>query len=274
MKIRYLMVLLFLACIGGCAHVSIGESWKQSVSERNEMYCYVREEIIHPSVFSFKSTVDVSFKDVSKERPLFAINASCRNPGIGEAFVVNETGDLLTVKHNLHNKLKECEKAIAEEISDKGLPFSFKDLSIVPSFFIIGPDEKEYAVEIVRESMVKDLAVVRVKDKKELVLKPLFLSEKTGVMDEDIVIVGSPFGMENMAVYGHVANDSLVRGGVLFEASVYPGNSGGPLISLSETKALGIVTNAILGGNGQILNFGVAIPSWEIKKFLDETITK
>ena len=270
MKIKYFMVFLLAVFIGGCAHAPIGEQWRQSVLERNEMYRFVREEIIHPSVFSFKSTAEVSFKDASKEKPIASINASCRNPMIGEAFVVNESGDLLTVKHNLHNKLRECEKAIAEEISEKGLPFSFADLSIVPSFFIIGPDEKEYAVEMIKESPVKDLAIVHVTDKKELVLKPLFLSEKTGVMDEDVVIVGSPIGMTNTAVYGHVANDALVRGGILFEASVYPGNSGGPLISLGETKALGIVTNAILGGNGQILNFGVAIPSWEIKKFLDE----
>jgi S1-C subfamily serine protease len=268
MKIKHALVVLFAIVIGGCALLTSGESWRQSISERNEMTRFIREKIIRPSIFPMKVTLSVSFKDPAKQIPLSSVENSCGLFGSGGTFVVNEKLDLLTVKHNLHNKAKACEKAIELEIKTKKLPLSLDDLSIVSSYFIITPNNEDRVIEVVKESQNKDLALMRIRDTRDLVLRQLPLSNKTSVMGEEIVIVGTPIGIKNAASYGYIARDTLAEEKILFGAAAYPGNSGGPLIDLEKTSAFGIVTDAMSAGNGQLLDYGVAIPAWEIKDFL------
>jgi len=261
-------LLVFLAVfIAGCSTAP----WQNDVEGRNALNQYVQNELVSFSVFPMKVTLEVSFKDATKEVPIQAIKSRCGLFGTGAVFSFGKNDTLLTVKHNLTGKVQACAEGIEKEITAKGLSISLNDILIVPSYSIIGSDGKDYMVVPDKVSETKDLATLKITDKGSLKIKPLFLSDETTVIPQEVAAIGSPIGIKNVTVYGNIARKDLVNGMILSSVSVYPGNSGGPMISLKDMKVLGIIADVIQSGTGQMLNFGTAIPVWEVKAFLRDS---
>jgi S1-C subfamily serine protease len=106
--------------------------------------------------------------------------------------------------------------------------------------------------------------------------EPLQL-DKTIAMGDDIIAIGSPHGYENNVSTGNVG--SLGRQIYFYDdapeymfvdLSVYPGNSGGPVIKESNGKVIGMITLIVSGGGEYGLN--AALPSNYIEEFCRRTI--
>jgi len=97
------------------------------------------------------------------------------------------------------------------------------------------------------------------------------------VMGMDIIVIGSPHSFENNVSSGTVG--SMGRRVYFYEGapeymfvdlSVFPGNSGGPVIKIDNGKVIGMVTLIISGAGGYGLN--VALPPQYISRFCEENI--
>jgi serine protease Do len=118
----------------------------------------------------------------------------------------------------------------------------------------------EYDAEVVGRDPKTDLALIQIKNAKDLTPLPLGDSEnlKVGTW---VVAIGSPFGLEQTVTQGIVsAKGRFIGSGpyddyIQTDASINPGNSGGPLINL-KGEVVGINTAILARGQG----IGFAIP--------------
>ncbi|MEJ2154443.1 MAG: Do family serine endopeptidase [Desulfobacteraceae bacterium] len=118
----------------------------------------------------------------------------------------------------------------------------------------------EYDAEVVGRDPKTDLALIKIKDAKDLTPLPLGDSEnlKVGTW---VVAIGSPFGLEQTVTQGIVSAKGRSIGSgpyddyIQTDASINPGNSGGPLLNL-KGEVVGINTAIIARGQG----IGFAIP--------------
>jgi serine protease Do len=118
-----------------------------------------------------------------------------------------------------------------------------------------------------------DLALVKVESKDKLPVLPLGDSDILRV-GEFVLALGHPFGLEQTVSFGIVSRrgTSLVAAApvdfIQTDASVNPGNSGGPLVNMAG-QVVGV--NSMAARNGSI---GFAIPSNLVKALLPELATK
>ncbi len=118
----------------------------------------------------------------------------------------------------------------------------------------------EYDAEVVGRDPKTDLALIKIKNAKDLTPLPLGDSEnlKVGTW---VVAIGSPFGLEQTVTQGIVsAKGRFIGAGpyddyIQTDASINPGNSGGPLLNL-KGEVVGINTAILARGQG----IGFAIP--------------
>ena len=127
-------------------------------------------------------------------------------------------------------------------------------------------DETEYKGELVGSDAKTDLAVIKIKDAKNLVALPLGNSDDLRV-GEWVVAVGSPFGLDHTVTAGIVSakgrkinrpDQSPYDDFIQTDAAINPGNSGGPLVNLAG-QVVGINT-AIYSRSGGNIGIGFAIP--------------
>ncbi len=92
---------------------------------------------------------------------------------------------------------------------------------------------------------------------------------------EDIVIIGTPLGFENIVGKGIVSSTPINynEGGIninyLFvSASVAPGNSGGPVLRAEDNSVIGIAAATITSEDPMDNGLNAAIPINDIKRFL------
>ncbi|HEV3060776.1 MAG TPA: trypsin-like peptidase domain-containing protein [Vicinamibacterales bacterium] len=104
-----------------------------------------------------------------------------------------------------------------------------------------------------------DLAIVKVADSDGSPAQlPLGSALRTRV-GQEIVALGSPFGLQNTVTRGIVSALRQVGSVMLVQtdAAINPGNSGGPLVDRSG-RVVAIATMRVKPGEGQGLSFGVA----------------
>lgn len=173
-----------------------------------------------------------------------------RSPaGLGSGFFINQKGYLVTNFHVIKGQ---------------------KHISVT-RFKKSGTELKRIVhknVRIVALAPFHDLAILQVKDKIDQPFRPIILSLKESLsVGEKIFVIGNPLGLERSVSEGVISHTARNFGGKLFiqvDASVNPGNSGGPLFN-SKGQAIGVINMGVPTMQG--LNF--AIPIRHVKYILD-----
>jgi len=136
-------------------------------------------------------------------------------------------------------------------------------------------------VEVVGTDKLTDIAVLKVKTKKELKLAKLGNSDNIRVGDWAIAI-GSPFGLSATVTVGVIS--ALHRTGINLpegpdfqdfiqtDAAINPGNSGGPLVNI-KGEVVGVNT-AIASLTGTYNGIGFAVPINMAKAVADQLVSK
>jgi len=242
-------------------------SWKSDIVRQNDMYEFVRKEIADPSVFTIEMNAKAYIKDTSIAREMIIPPDNCSATGRASSFAVKEGGYLLTNKHTLHIKEEYCMESILRTAKEKHLKLSRKDVNIETEFTARDGNGNEYPVSVIAESKNQDLALLRVIG---ISPKPLEISERKDIRNEAVAAVGTPFATRNTITYGNIASDKLKYKRIVVAIPVSPGNSGGPLITLSDGKVFGIMTEVSQVAPGVPGSIGYAIPAWAILDFLAE----
>ncbi|WP_350305423.1 serine endoprotease DegQ [Photorhabdus viridis] len=137
-------------------------------------------------------------------------------------------------------------------------------------------DGREYDAKLLGRDAQTDIALLQLKDAKNLTAITIADSDKLQVGDF-AVAVGNPFGLGQTATSGIIS--ALGRSGLNLEglenfiqtdASINRGNSGGALVNLNG-ELIGINT-AILAPGGGNIGIGFAIPSNMVKTLSEQLI--
>jgi serine protease Do len=173
-----------------------------------------------------------------------------RAMSLGTGFIIDASGLILTNNHVV---------AEADQIEIR---------------FTEDEEEKPVNGEVVGRDPEIDVALIKVKGKKELV--PLALGDSDSVqVGEYVAAVGNPFGHGHTVSHGiisaknrHAPDFPLARY-LQTDAPINPGNSGGPLVNL-KGEVIGI-NNAI---DQRAVGIGFAIPVNLVKAVLSQLRTK
>jgi len=142
-------------------------------------------------------------------------------------------------------------------------------------------DGTSLTASVVGTDPYSDLAVLKVRPD-VVTLKPLKLGNSSELMiGEQIVVVGSPFGLAGSVTTGIVSQKGRlletaygysIPGVIQFDAAVNPGNSGGPLLNM-KGEVVG-VTTAIESPISGFVGVGYAIPSTIVARVVSSLIEK
>jgi serine protease Do len=168
--------------------------------------------------------------------------------GLGSGFIVNAEGYLITNFHVI-----EGQKHFT-----------------VTQFVQSGAEIKRVIhdnIRIVALDAFHDLAVLQIEDDHETPFPTVVLSADPPVYGENIFVIGNPAGLERTVTEGILSHTGRLFEGKLFlqiDASVNPGNSGGPLFN-RQGQVIGVVNMGSRVMQG--LNF--AIPARHVMFLLD-----
>ena len=171
--------------------------------------------------------------------------------GQGSGFILNKDGLILTNNHVIGN-------------AQPG------NIEVVLS------DKHHYKATVVTVDKGHDLALLKINAPN---LVPATLADtSTGLMvGQRVYAIGNPFGLEGTMTRGIISAIRTVRGpennpiegAIQTDASVNPGNSGGPLLN-SRGEVIGITTMIASNGAEQSAGIGFAIPIDTAKAVLDD----
>ena len=127
-------------------------------------------------------------------------------------------------------------------------------------------DKREFEAEIVLKDSRTDLAVLRIKERRER-FPAIELGDSTTLQVGDVVLaIGNPFGVGQTVTHGIVSALARTQVGITdyqffiqTDAAINPGNSGGALVDLTG-QLVGINT-AIFSRSGGSQGIGFAIPA-------------
>lgn len=137
-------------------------------------------------------------------------------------------------------------------------------------------DGREFDATLVGSDKMSDIALLKLKDAKNLTQIKIADSDNLQVGDFSVAI-GNPFGLGQTVTSGIIS--ALGRSGLNLEnfenfiqtdAAINSGNSGGALVNL-KGELIGINT-AILGPNGGNIGIGFSIPSNMMKNLTDQIL--
>ena len=179
--------------------------------------------------------------------------------GLGSGFVVGENGEIATNAHVVtQGEGRDIEKA-------KEVYVKFADDNQVPAE-ILGFDPNA------------DVALLRLKERSGLTLRPLPLGRSEAVkVGDPVAAIGSPFGEEQSLSVGVVsATDRAIEsltgfdtlGAVQTDAAINQGNSGGPLLDAGG-EVIGVnaqIRTRSGGGEG----VGYAIPVDMVRRSIED----
>jgi serine protease Do len=169
---------------------------------------------------------------------------------LGTGFIIDSTGLILTNNHVVSD---------ADEIKIT---------------FTEAPDERPTEGEVVGRDVEMDVALIKVKSKREMIPMQLGDSEALQV-GEYVAAVGNPFGQGHSVTHGIISAKGRLSPTfplgtyIQTDAPINPGNSGGPLLNL-KGEVIGI-NNAI---DARAQGIGFAIPINEVKRTLPQLKTK
>jgi serine protease Do len=169
---------------------------------------------------------------------------------LGSGFIIGSDGSILTNAHVVENA-----KKIVVKLSDK----------------------REFEAKVVGKDPKTDVAVIKIDSKESLPQVRLGDSDRLEV-GEWVMAVGNPFGLDNSITSGIVSAKGRHIGAgpyddfIQTDASVNPGNSGGPLVNgRGEVVGINIAIVSQTGGN---VGIAFATPINLVKEVLSQLATK
>jgi S1-C subfamily serine protease len=170
--------------------------------------------------------------------------------GQGSGFILNKEGLILTNNHVIDN---------AQRVE------------------VTLYDKHKYKASVVTVDKGHDLALLKI-DAPGLVPATLAETSSGLTVGQRVYAIGNPFGLSGTMTRGIIsairsvrspANGSPIEDAIQTDASVNPGNSGGPLLN-SRGEVIGITTMIASNGAEQSSGIGFAIPINTAKAVLDD----
>ena len=133
-------------------------------------------------------------------------------------------------------------------------------------------NDRRIRAEVVKIDLALDLAILKI----ESDIEPFNLMGES-MVGEEIIVIGSPHGYENNVSMGIVGGvDRIVYTYpkaphyTFVDASIMPGNSGGPVIN-GQGQVIGIVTLIVSGEEGGY-GLNAVLPSSYVREFSKNNI--
>lgn len=199
-----------------------------------------------PGVVNIRTTQFVSGRDRFLDPYQFFLRGrlpqNTKSHSLGSGVIISKSGYIITNHHVIEGASK--------------IDVIFAKSKVKAHAKIVGIDKKT------------DLALMKVHTRKNL--RPLDFGNSDRLRVGDIVVaIGNPFGFEHTITSGIISAKGRVIGTGPYDsflqtdASIHPGNSGGPLIDM-RGRVIGINTAVSSDGHG----IGFAIPSNMVKKII------
>ncbi len=248
-KIIFLSIYLFLGCINDQSE-NVQISYSKSTALSNAI------ELASPGVVGIYRSQEIVMRTWRGYRNLKPVSSN------GSGFIISEDGYILTNAHNIKDNFRPS--VITTDIN----------------ITVVVPGGEAYSASIVGLDMISDIALLKI-DGKNFDYCNLGDSDEVKV-GEWAIALGNPRNLISNAQYQPIASAGIVsainadfsldsQSGKLLDnmiqtdASLNPGNSGGPLID-SNGDVIGI--NTFIKADSQ--NLGFAIPINFAKKIADE----
>lgn len=248
-KVIFLSIYLFLGCMNDQSK-NVQISYSKSTALSNAI------ELASPGVVGIYRSQEIVMRTWRGYRNLKPVSSN------GSGFIISEDGYILTNAHNIKDNFRPS--VITTDIN----------------ITVVVPGGEAYSASIVGLDMISDIALLKI-DGKNFDYCNLGDSDEVKV-GEWAIALGNPRNLISNAQYQPIASAGIVsainadfsldsQSGKLLDnmiqtdASLNPGNSGGPLID-SNGDVIGI--NTFIKADSQ--NLGFAIPINFAKKIADE----